>query len=317
VFRDFENDGAILRGNPHGIWLCAASQGAGMALRYRTILSGVLATFCGAISSAESPVTANTADAIRGGWVADVEGIRHIFVLKVRDAAVSGIYCAVDCRDPVNLAFVDRGSLSPEGVRFQILRVGRVQSRTDVVGQIDGDRLLLTFKSSGKRAGPSQLSLQRDLRKPAARTVEELFKRRGIESGPLLIAGSPTPYLPPGPNEILKASALEGLWVWSTGPNKQHFIFRQAGDRILGVACGPCDNPYTFGPLDNVAIRGDTLTFDINHEDWGIGIEFGPYANRATATVSHHEMHLRTLQQNGPRTIQGDLVLAGPLRTAP
>src|SRR5215475_8871994 len=43
---------------------------------------------------------AATADAIRGGWVADVDGTRHIFILKVQDATVTGIYCAVDCGDP-------------------------------------------------------------------------------------------------------------------------------------------------------------------------------------------------------------------------
>ena len=84
---------------------------------------------------AQSPAT--TADAVRGGWVADVDGIRHIFVFKVRDTTVSGIYCAADCSDPSNLAFIDRGVLTPEGMRFQILRIdGNNASRTDVVGRL-------------------------------------------------------------------------------------------------------------------------------------------------------------------------------------
>ena len=53
---------------------------------------------------------------------------------------------------------------------------------------------------------------------------------------------------------------------------------------------------------------GDTLTFDINHEDAGIGIEFGPFENRATATVARHEMHLHSVQHAGSRTIEGDLI---------
>lgn len=283
--------------------------------RVAGVLAGVLVVAPCMSGQASAPATA---DAVRGGWVADVDGVRHLFVLKVRDAAVSGIYCAVDCTDPSRLAFVDAGVLTPEGVRFQILRVedGK-SSRTDVTGRIQDGRLVLTMAPSpGRSAIPAQLSLQRDPRKPAAWTVEDLFARRGVQSGPLVIAGSPTPYVPPGPNEPITGAALEGLWVWSNGPGKQHFIFRQADGRILGVACGPCDNPWTFGPIDNVAIRGDTLTFDIVHEDWGIGIEHGPYANHATATLSRHELHLRTEQQNGPRIIQGDLVLTGPLRTA-
>jgi hypothetical protein len=258
------------------------------------------------MAGAEGPTVA--ADAVRGGWVADVDGVRHLFVLKVRGTAVSGIYCAVDCSDPANLAFVDGGVLTPEGVRFHV-------SRTDMVGRLDGNALVLTTKSAQRLKLPRELRLQRDPRKPAAITVEEVFARRGVQSGPLVISGSSKPYVQPGANEPLTVSTIEGLWVWSDGPGRQHFIFRRAGQGMLGVVCGPCDNPYTFGPIDNVAIHGDTLTFDINHEDWGIGHEFGPYENHATATLSRHELHLRTTQQNGPRIIQGDLVLTGPLRT--
>jgi hypothetical protein len=161
------------------------------------------------------------------------------------------------------------------------------------------------------------LNLQPDSRKPATRTVEELFKARGITSGPLVFSGSPTPYVPAGPNELLNPAVLEGLWVWSNGAGKQHFMFRQVGDVMLGAVCGPCDNPYTFGVLDNIVIHGDSATFDIVHEDWGIGIEFGPFANHGTVTLSRHELHLHTVQQNGPRTVEGDLVLTGPLRTSP
>jgi hypothetical protein len=141
-----------------------------------------------------------------------------------------------------------------------------------------------------------------------------MFARRGITSGPLVFSGSPNPYTPPGPNEMLTPAVLEGLWVWGNGPDRQNFIFRRVGEQILGVVCGPCDNPYTFGVIDNVAIRGDTLTYDINHEDWGFGIEYGPFENHVTTTVSRNEMHLHSVQHNGPRTIEGDMVLIGPLR---
>ena len=261
----------------------------------------------------ESP---SLADAVRGGWVTDIDGTRHIFILKVLDGAVTGVYCAVDCRDPANLAFVDQGTLTADGLRFQILQVdGRRQVRTDVTGRVDGERLALSLDSRKGSAIPRQLTLQRDPRKPAARTAEALFKSRGVQSGPLVIAASSTPYVAPGPNEQLSPAIIEGLWVWGTGSGKQHFMFKRVGDQLLGAVCGPCDNPWTFGPLDNIAIHGDTVTFDIVHEDWGIGIEHGPFANHATATLSHHELHLLTTQQNGPHTIKGDMVLAGPLRT--
>ena len=260
-----------------------------------------------------------TADAIRGGWVADVEGTHHILVLKVLDGTVTGIYCAVDCGDPSRLVFVDRGTLTPDGIRFQLLRTeGRESVRTDGVGRLVDGRLLLTLTPfRGRSKDPRQMDLRRDPRKPTLVTVEELFARRGIKSGPLLFSGSPTPYVPAGPNEALSPAALEGLWVWGNGAKKQHFMFRQVGERVLGAVCGPCDNPYTFGVLDNILIRGDTVTFDIEHQDWGIGIEFGPFANHGTATLSRHELHLHTVAHNGPRTVEGDMVLTGPLRTQP
>lgn len=281
------------------------------------ILVGVAVTanLCSRAEAAENP-RATMADAIRGGWVADAGGTRHIFILKVQDATVTGIYCAVDCGDPARLDFVDKGTLTSDGLRFQLVRIdGRSSSRTDVVGRLMDGHLSVTLP--GERAKPLQLDLQRDPRKPALVTLDEIFARRGIKSGPLLFSGSPSTYVPAGPNEALAPTVLEGLWVWGNGAAKQHFMFRQVGERMLGAVCGPCDNPYTFGVLDDIVIRGDTVTFDIEHQDWGVGIEYGPFANHSTATLSRHELHLHTVAHNGPRTVEGDMVLTGPLRTQP
>lgn len=260
---------------------------------------------------------ASLADAVRGGWVADIEGVRHIFVLKVLDGVVSGVYCDVDCGEPSHLSLLERGSLTAEGVRFQLHRLGgdgKTPERADVSGRIAGNQLVLTFGAGTRTsAGGRQWTLQRDPRKPKLETVEEMFARRGITSGPLLMSVSPNPYVPPGPNEMLTPAALEGLWLWGSGPGKQNFIFRRVGGQLLGVVCGPCDNPYSFGVIDNVTIHGETLTFDINHTDWGFGIELGPFANHASATVSKHEMHLHSVQHAGTRTIEGDMVLLGPI----
>jgi hypothetical protein len=282
----------------------------------------LLTTAAGNTMAADNPL----ADAVRGGWVADIDGVRHIFILKVLDGVVTGVYCDVDCSEPSHLSLVEQGSLISEsrggkpvvagmGVRFQIHRLdGKTPERTDVVGRISDGQLLLR---SGARAeastGAPQWTLHRDPRKPALVTVEEMFARRGIKSGPLVISGSPNPYTPPGPNEPLTPSAVEGLWAYGTGPSRQNFSFRRVGEQILGAVCGPCDNPYTFGVIDNVMIRGDTMTFDIQHQDAGIGIEYGPFANHVTTTVSRHEMHLHSVSRAGSRTIEGDLVLIGPL----
>ena len=84
---------------------------------YRVIVLGALAAGFAATTRVDGQSAATeTADAVRGEWEADVDGVRHIFVLKVSDAVVSGVYCAVDCSAPSRLEFVDRGVLEKDGV---------------------------------------------------------------------------------------------------------------------------------------------------------------------------------------------------------
>ena len=51
--------------------------------------------------------------------------------------------------------------------------------------------------------------------------------------------------------------------------NRQLFTFLLVGDRLRGVVCGRCDNPYTIGAIENIVIVGDKVYFDIVHQDWG------------------------------------------------
>src|SRR4029453_12112816 len=51
--------------------------------------------------------------------------------------------------------------------------------------------------------------------------------------------------------------------------NKQIFTFLLVGERLRGVVCGRCDNPYTIGAMEKVFIVGDSLYFDILPQDWG------------------------------------------------
>ena len=112
------------------------------------VIAGILAGLVVAVPAAADQQV-NTADAIRGGWVADVDGTRHIFILKVSDTTVTGIYCAVDCGDPARLVFVDNGKLTADGVRFQLLRVqGHATSRSEVLGRLVDSHLLLTLTPS-------------------------------------------------------------------------------------------------------------------------------------------------------------------------
>jgi len=85
--------------------------------------------------------------------------------------------------------------------------------------------------------------------------------------------GSEPPYWPPGPFKALRPADVAGTWIAASfgplGMDKQIFTFLQVGDRLRGVVCGRCDNPYTLASIEDIIIVGDTLYFTIAHEDWG------------------------------------------------
>ena len=286
-----------------------------------TLAAALLIMLVGQTAEAQ----ALTADAIRGGWVADIDGERHIYVLKVRDSGITGIYCS-DCSNPDNLSFVQNGRLEADSIQFEVFHdVGPgAPYRDDVVGRLIDNQLVLTARRQGNANLPAvETTMQRESRRPAtaAPLPGETPVARGSRRGQLPAGGGGPPagggrgrgaYVPPGPNEPLTAEKISGVWVWADGPNRQWFMFRQVEDRILGLVCGPCDNPFTFGMLDTFVIDGETMTFNIVHEDWGFAIENGPFNNQATVTVAKHEMRMRTLQENAP--IRFEMTMTGPLR---
>jgi len=223
---------------------------------------------------------------------------RHVYVLKVRDTGITGIYC-FDCGNPDNLSFVENGRIDGQNIAFEVYHdIGPgAPFREKVRGTLIDGKLVLNIQRPGA-SNPTKVTFERDPRKPAP-----------------LVGPPPTgadPYVPPGPNEPLTAQKISGLWLWGDGPGKQYFMFRKVGSDIRGLVCGPCDNPYTFGALDTGAIDGDTFTFNIVHEDWGRGPL--PFNNHVTATLSKNELHLRTQQDNlPPRPNPAELTLLGPI----
>ncbi len=82
------------------------------------------------------------------------------------------------------------------------------------------------------------------------------------------------------------------------GVDKQYFIIKKVGDRLRGMVCGRCDNPYTMAALDDFEIDGEILRFNILHEDWG---DYSiPFDKHVTAWVSGNEMRIVTTQENLP-----------------
>ena len=111
--------------------------------------------------------------------------------------------------------------------------------------------------------------------------------------------GPPAAYWQAGPFKALRPADVVGTWIALTGlgMNRQIFTFLLVGDRLRGVVCGRCDNPYTIGAMENIFIVGDTLYFDIVHEDWG---ESDPptFIRNIAARVVQNEMIAVVLGKN-------------------
>lgn len=280
-----------------------------------------------------------TDDDVRGGWIADVNGQRLIYVLKIRDGRMSGIFCS-DCANPDDVAFVADGTVHADGVAFRVLHVagpGAPYSES-VTGRLENGRLILTsVRDGGSNDRPTVTAFTREprrIRNGLAWPADQLAAARtaGGPSAGATAAPPPPPaprpaapaggrgrgaYVPPGPNEPLSPARIDGLWLTGPGANGQHVTLHHVGTQILGVICGPCDNPFTVWPIDNGAISGvghDTLTFHIVHEDTAFpGTTFvAPFNTEVTATVSKTEMHLNVFREDNGTT--GEMTLVGPMR---
>jgi hypothetical protein len=255
------------------------------------------------LGSAHSAFALDAAQ-LRGGWVTEINGVRHIYQFKIRGEKLTGVTCG-DCYDARTLAFID-GAIGQDGVSFVVTHVdaaGETTGRERLRGTLENGELLLSGTASGE-ARPVQLKLQRDPRTPNGGPPPGGFKIN-------------PPYRQWAPWEQLTAVKVAGVWLSPAGPNKQYFFIKRVGGKLLGMVCGPCDNPYNLFPLDNFVIRGDTLTFDIVHEQ-----NFGPRArppflNRTTDHITHNEMQMKVVPsfQQAPADMSKmfAFVLEGPL----
>jgi hypothetical protein len=230
------------------------------------------------------PALAQNADAARGGWMADVNGVRHIYMLTVRDDAVTGTYCT-DCSNVDDLAFIQDGVLEAGGLRFDVHNPGPTVYTDSVTARLVNGELRVTRQRKGSAAAPVTMTLHRSTSTPPA-------------PPPAPPGGQPArpAYVPPGPPEALTPQKVAGLWLRGEGPAKQYFMFKQVGAQMLGLACGPCDDPNNMGPLDRISIEGTTLKYSIVHENNAKAFyDKGPFSNEVTATIARNEMRLSVI----------------------
>ncbi len=253
---------------------------------------------------------AANADDYRGGWETYGDDIApHIYEFSIRGDQVRGVYCT-DCSDATTLAFVD-GKLTADGLSFVVTHVkddGSTAYRERAAAKFENGELIVTGKSDGPGGGAFKWTMRKDPRGPAPVTGMAVSKLppgppvppKDLPTGPAGAAAPrrpPPPYTQPGPWEPLSEAKVAGVWLgFGDGIDKQFFIMRKVGNTLRGLACGRCDNPYTMGALDDFRVQGDTLTFNILHEDWGPGSL--PSHNQVTAHVAKNEMRISTTLDN-------------------
>ncbi|HTT04100.1 MAG TPA: hypothetical protein VMF64_02340 [Steroidobacteraceae bacterium] len=258
------------------------------------------------------PAWALDANEVRGGWETTVNGTQRIYDFEIRGDRVTGVYCT-DCADTTTLAFVE-GTLLSDQMRFIVRHVrddGSTAYQDQVTARIEDGHLVVSGRAGGPGGGISfHWVMHKDPRGPAGAgsTVSPVLPQpsaparnaaaygvRSQRPRAARAAGNGANFLnpayqQPGPWEPITAARLVGVWYWASGTARQQFVIRKVGDQLLGMVCGPCDNPYTMAPLDDFIIHGDTLTFRIRHQDWGAGPL--PYDHVITAHMTPNELRI-------------------------
>ena len=253
-----------------------------------------------------SAAAAQTADDYRGGWRTD-SGEAHTYEFSIRGGTVRGIYCTY-CADATTLAFVD-GTLGPDGLRFEVTHVnadGRTRYKDKAVARFSQGRLTVTGTSGAPGGGAFTRVLIKDPRgpDPIPAMVSVLPKGPPVPANPSRRnpdGADGLPYILPGPWKArLTEKDVIGVWFgFGVGAPKQFFIIKKVGATLRGMVCGTCDNPYTMAALDDFRIEGDTLRFNILHEDWGDG-EIPTFEKHVTARVGWNEMRATTAADHMP-----------------
>jgi hypothetical protein len=206
------------------------------------------------------------------------------------------------------LAFVD-GTFGPDGITFEVTYVnadGSTRYKDKAVATFNQGRLVVRGTSGAAGAARFERLLIKDPRgpDPIPATVSVLPKGPPVPANPARRnpdGADGLPYIQPGPWKAkLTEKDVVGVWLgFGVGAPKQFFIIKKIGTTLRGMVCGTCDNPYTMAALDDFRIEGNTLTFNILHEDWGDG-QIPTFYKHVTAHVGWNEMRCTTAADHMP-----------------
>jgi hypothetical protein len=247
------------------------------------------------------------ADDYRGGWRTD-SGEAHTYQFSIRGDKVRGVYCTY-CADATTLAFVD-GTFGPDGIRFEVTHVkadGSTAYTDKAIATFKNGSLIVTGTSGARGGGRFERLLIKDPRGPDPLPVPLSVLPKSLSPPARRVDRRPPdgadglPYIQPGPwKSTLTEKDVIGAWLgFGVGAPKQYFIIKKVGNTLRGMVCGTCDNPYTMAALDDFRIEGDTLKFNILHEDWGDG-SIPTFEKHVTARVGWNEMRCTTSADHQP-----------------
>jgi hypothetical protein len=270
------------------------------------IRAGAIALLVATLAFAPEAAGQN-ADDYRGGWRTD-SGEAHTYQFSIRGATVRGVYCTY-CADATTLAFVD-GTFGPDGIAFEVTHVnadGITTHKDTATARFREGRLAVTGTSGARGGGKFERVLIKDPRGPDPIPAPVSVLPRSRPPVPANVArrnsdgADGLPYIQPGPwKATLTEKDVIGVWLgFGVGAPKQFFIIKKVGNRLRGMVCGTCDNPYTMAALDDFVIEGGTLRFNILHEDWGDG-DIPTFDKHVTARVGWNEMRCTTTADHQP-----------------
>ena len=268
---------------------------------------------------APSAALAEGADWYRGGWRAET-GSPQIYEFVIEGNRVSGIACT-QCADGTTLARVEGTFSETDGLSFAVRHLklnGTLASQERLRARLEQGKLVVT-------GGRGRQVMIKDSRGPDAAAFPVAILPPNAP--PVRVLPAPAPggggggarppaYEPPGPWRRLTAADIEGVWIgFGFGMNKQYFVIRRDGDRLFGLACGRCDNPYTMGALENFTFDGDTVRFDIKHQDWGEGTRL-PFVRHVAAHIAMNELRMDARRDDTPDRPGIVASLLGPVSLA-
>jgi hypothetical protein len=236
---------------------------------------------------------------IRGGWVADVDGVRHIYIFKVRDAAFTGTHCT-RCDEREDISIVRNGRIAGARLSFSLLSDGDGQWREQrFEGEIGDGQLLL--RRVGAEPAPQRLVRV----EPAAPAPT---------AAPAAAPPPPPPYVAPGPPEPQTLASMAGTWISGTGARAQVLMLKVLDGQLVGLICGPCDSPVTMAPIEDGSVDGTRVEIFTVHEDNGRIAKYGRYRNDIVGTVAKHQLRIDSHLDGMPGENEAHMTFIGPLR---